>query len=533
MMLAWVLWHCTWPCHNQQVSLFRPPKTEAGISFPPRNLSSTSTSSALVVATMDIHPIHGMKRMVASHTTRKKVQKDIGEEYIDSKAALANVEKQLKAYSDAADASHLAWGALMKTQREFSNNMTASYPRQDPVRANAAQFASNLSALQAAATLADGEQAPWRALHATVTKYLQEIADLQKQFAPLEATFSEYLRYVSKSDKLANKKKRNEEKINRNLDKREKMRLDFHSKLNSTVVGMRAVLRKHPAVFQCALASFWLRNQNSLTLFADHTGQMHSECASITDALLQVDLTNPATYEALLPANAEPVPLLPPSTVPEPNGQVSPGHSLPVYSAMPPPEPVNFAPPPVAAPVFSPPPANLAADQSPKTSSRRSSLKVSPKKPAAVNFPTLAASSAPNASVMFPEIESQPVAPKPPPAKEVLPGRRPDAMDPEQSEPPRPKPSRPHVFSMFLEKRRSSTGAAPKPAAPKPPAPKPAPVAPAPPPPPPPPASRPPAANAPPPPPPIPGLVKATTGKSKTAPPPPPPPVVRPPPVSA
>lgn len=470
---------------------------------------------------MEIHPLHGLKKGVAKHTTRKKVAKDIGEEYLDNKAALATIQKQLEAYNDATDASHHAWCTLQQTQREFSSNMTSSYPRQDAVRATAAQFASNLTALQAASTLSDGDHAQWRKLHGTVQKYLGEIAEVQKQYQPLENSYSEYLRYISKSDKLSAKKKPNQEKINRNLAKREAMRNEYQSNLDKTVNMMRTVLRKHPAVYQCALTSFWLRNQNQFTLFADHTGQMHSECAAIADTLLKVDLTVPNTFESLLPANADPLPQLPPPSVPHehiPSIIPAPPPAVPSPAPAPtangngirdPPAPmaqfnrasvnqdvttpVRPQPPPVVvAPPPPPPMKHVSAPSPPVVSTNGPSspngkfgaerlpsapVATPPKAPApAPAAPPAAPSLLNKAAIKFPSkanlnfMSNKSTHKTPPakesPAKESLP--RPHVFDVDASEPTK-KPSklsssRPHVFSAFLKGDKKKEKAAPPPA---------------------------------------------------------------------
>lgn len=374
--------------------------------------------------------------------------KDIGEEYLDLKLQLATVQRALNAYSKSVDESGAAWTALLKTQREFAAAMTASYARDDTVRATAQQFASNLTALQGTYSLGAGADAPHRQLHTTVGKYLHEIEEANKQFVIVEHAYAEFLRYATKADRIANRKNRSEEKLARNMEKRERARVEFHAKLDATVATMRAVLRKHPAVFQIALASYWLRNSHTLSLFSDHTGQMHSECAAIADALIRVDLTQPHTYENLLPANADPIPMPPPPSVPQ--------HFLPAptnYPALPapPPAPPAIMPapapaPPVAysAPVPAPTPAASFPHPPAPVSARPTSVAI-PKPPPAPPAPVQAQK--PKSSFPPPPPPAQrpgstysapPPAPPPPPMQPGRPMRPNMALNPPPPPPPPP-----------------------------------------------------------------------------------------------
>lgn len=411
---------------------------------------------------MNIHPVHNVKKRVSQATSRKKVAKDIGEEFLELKAQLATVHKTLVSYTKGVDDSNAAWGSLLKTQREFAAMMTASYPRDDTVRATAQQFASNLTALQSTFALGAGADAPHRALHAIVDKYVHELTDTQKLYIIVERGYAEYLRYAGKAERLATRKNRNEEKLQRNLEKRDRSRVEYQAKLDAAVVTMRGVLRKHPAVFQVAVASYWLRNAHTLALFSDHTGQMHSECAAIADALVRVDLTQPSTYENLLPANADPLPHPPPPSVPH-------------HAIMPPPGYPALPAPPLGLPAIMPPPAimpvsaalppnptpHVTYSSSSSPSSRPQSTNVvfpapphsrPAPQPATVIFPSppQAPASPPSPTVVFPTQHSSVPAPPPPPVVRPRPTiySAPHTAPPPPPPPPVVRPMRPAASSI-------------------------------------------------------------------------------------
>lgn len=402
-----------------------------------------------------MHPVHTVKKKVASATTKKKVKKDIGEEFVEHKRLLESIQATLKAYCTSAEESSTSWTHLFKVQRDFVNNMTATYPRGDAVRATSQQYASNLTSLQSNFQLSDAADAPHKELHKTVEKYLVEIEEVQATYPDVELAYSEYLRYTTKSDRLQSRKKQNEIKVERNLVKRDNCKTDYDTKLANAVATMRAIAAKHPVVFQVAMVSFWLRNNVTMSLMTDHTGQMHSESDALKDLLLKVDLADPSTFVALLPSPGPgEVPLITypgETTPPDPTLQITaPPHSQLQLTGPPSPDSDSVPPAPTPVVVYSPPPAPPAptvylppkAPASPKAP-------VAPAPPAVPSPPPARARPFANPSFKFPpavnpegrsSTSASPAAPPPPPPPMVnFPTHAGNSSSPPPPPPPPPK----------------------------------------------------------------------------------------------
>lgn len=306
-----------------------------------------------------LHPVHNVKMRVTSATTKKKVAAGIATEYTEYKTMLQNVQKALNAYVKSAESVDSAWTNLFNLQRNFSNEITAALPNPDEVRNTAQQYTTHMAALERDVLLVQNGEQPYEKLHLTILAYLKEIEDVQKKYTQLERNFSEYRRYSAKSDKLSAKKNKNENKIARNMDKKEQSRVTYQSHLDTMVGLMKSTWSKHPIIFRMVLCSFWLRNNHGVSMLSSHASQMFAESTEIQNTLLAVDITQPHTYASLLPASI----LITPIATPVPMSPVAtPPHSMPILPQSPvvPVSQSTYAhppPPPPMVPVTMPPSA--------------------------------------------------------------------------------------------------------------------------------------------------------------------------------
>lgn len=309
-----------------------------------------------------MHPVHSFKRRISSATSRREVTSSISGEYLDYKQRLAQLHASLIKLMAKANEVPAAWDRVFQLQRDFCATAESQYPANDALKARSTAASEKMYALGRKLSKHKGNQCAFDDIKKQVRAFLLEVERVQKEYPPVERSFSEFVRYQKKCDKLEAKKERKQNKILRNLDKKDESRAAYQEKLNSLVERMKIVYAKHPVVYKMLVTAFWLHNTELISMVTEGTKAMCVDAAVAENFFADVDIAQPSTFAHLIDG-------LPDNSLPLKAGD-TPGSPASIVLPSP---PTNIPAPPRVVQIYSttntePPAPHVSADMEAESS---------------------------------------------------------------------------------------------------------------------------------------------------------------------
>lgn len=239
------------------------------------------------------HIKHATKKRFAKTTTRKKtIVSGISAEYVDYTKRLDSVSTSIKALIKEIKASRDVWLVVAKHQRGFAEALVSALPKDGIVRTHAKEVEGTVRQLQRNIIEDEGAAAPHRRITAVLESYLKLIQNVEKDYAAVEMSFSEALRYQKKVDKLIKKGSKKEAVLNRNMEKLNDSRTAHQQKLEAVLKRMKNEYEKHEAVFQCAHHAFWIAHDKYSHIVNEATKNIRWESVAVREHLVNIDINN-------------------------------------------------------------------------------------------------------------------------------------------------------------------------------------------------------------------------------------------------
>lgn len=157
------------------------------------------------------------------------------------------------------------WAEVAKSQRGFTDDITASYTESDAVRTALEDAQETTHSVHRDITCVKPAEHPTKVEAARLLEYKKEVDDLLKERPEVVKAFTEAQRYDVKTDKLvakttkANEKKLQEAEVKatRNQEKKVAARAEYKTVCDDVTGRMRKTYARHTDVLSAAHDSFW------------------------------------------------------------------------------------------------------------------------------------------------------------------------------------------------------------------------------------------------------------------------------------
>lgn len=233
---------------------------------------------------------HATKKRFAHSTTRKKtIKSGISAEYTDNSQKLETVSASIRSLIKEINGARNIWLEVAKHQHHFANALLQSLPVEGSVRTHAKEVETTVRELQRLIMEDEGMGAPHKKITSVLDAYLNLIDSVAKDYQPVEAAYTEVLRYQKKVDKLTKKSKK-ESVLSRNMEKLTSARATYDTKLMELLARMHLAYDKHEAVFQCAHHAFWIAHDKYAQVVNDTTKAIRWESVAVREYLVNIDV---------------------------------------------------------------------------------------------------------------------------------------------------------------------------------------------------------------------------------------------------
>jgi hypothetical protein len=237
--------------------------------------------------------MHKIKQEIRSHTS-SSIKTPDSALYRDYVSKIANLSTTLKAYCTAIGESEVTWHSLRATQRRFAEQFVNKYPDEDIVRGNARISAAQSQQLaDDCMKNTDGSCTPQQdELSMLIRGYLTEIAAIEQQYKMVTNLTTDLKMYTKKVEDLSRGKKPVDEKLSRNMEKRENARAKYEAKVEQVVEQMRRVYERRGVVLRAAYVAFWGLQIQSVDSMSEAVGATRSFVFSSARMMRGVDFAN-------------------------------------------------------------------------------------------------------------------------------------------------------------------------------------------------------------------------------------------------
>lgn len=180
-------------------------------------------------------------------------------EYVDYKNRLDMLSAYLKESSGALKESEKAWLEVCTKQKAFADKFANRYPDKDRIRDFAKQSAGSSQDLVKEFVLkTEGHNAPHWQIDGIVHDYIKEINDVATEYKSVDDAAKEVSLYTKKVDDLgAGKRKADEAKLSRNMEKLEDARNRYELVLDRVVDRMKVVYNKRQVALKATYIAYW------------------------------------------------------------------------------------------------------------------------------------------------------------------------------------------------------------------------------------------------------------------------------------
>lgn len=180
-------------------------------------------------------------------------------EYVDYKNRLEMVAAYLCESSTALQESQRAWQDVCHQQKSFADKFALRYPDKDEVRNFAkASSVSSQKLVKNFVLKSESRDAPHWQVHEVVQDYLKEITDVSSEYGAVTDAAKEVAMYTKKVDDLQGaKKKVDEAKVSRNMEKLNDCREKYEQVLDRVVDRMKMVYNKRQVALKATYVAYW------------------------------------------------------------------------------------------------------------------------------------------------------------------------------------------------------------------------------------------------------------------------------------
>lgn len=237
------------------------------------------------------HLVHDTKKVLnRASTSKKSLHQGISAEFEDCRRRLLDISVVIKSLNKCTQSTRRVWTNVAKHQRDFAETLAAAFPRSGEVQAHAAEVETKIRDVQMRLNDDDGQEAAHHRMINVLDQYLGLLNAIENDYAIVETSYTEKMRYERKVDKLEKKADKNPGALQRNLTKLKQAREDYDAKLASALARMRSAVEKHEAVLQCAHHAFWMANQTFSATINDATQSIRAESVAVHKHLLNIDV---------------------------------------------------------------------------------------------------------------------------------------------------------------------------------------------------------------------------------------------------
>eukprot|EP00172_Hildenbrandia_rubra_P000412 Plantae.Rhodophyta-Hildenbrandia_rubra.ctg1198.p1 GENE.Plantae.Rhodophyta-Hildenbrandia_rubra.ctg1198~~Plantae.Rhodophyta-Hildenbrandia_rubra.ctg1198.p1 ORF type:complete len:451 (-),score=118.20 Plantae.Rhodophyta-Hildenbrandia_rubra.ctg1198:4100-5452(-) len=250
-----------------------------------------------------VHPVHSIKRLSASITTRKStLNNKISSDFTDHRTQLDNAETTLKEGLKRYEDSKLCWDGVGKNMELFNEGLMGVKGTGD----NKVLFDKGYdSAVGFRRGVSGGAMEEAEGLKG-VKGYLEEIAELKKEYPNVERLWSEMERYRKKNERMEKKKNLKEEKKLRSVTKMENSRKAYHVAVDETVEKMKRCLDKYASICRGLFAAYWKKQGDYALALEKNTKVVQGLGArDLTQRKSLGSLTQPKTTSSVVPTSVE------------------------------------------------------------------------------------------------------------------------------------------------------------------------------------------------------------------------------------
>ena len=245
--------------------------------------TTTATTTTTIPSTTAhrVHPVHSIKRLSASLTTRKSVlQSKISADFTDYRKRLQHAETTLRKGLDQYKDSRRSWDGVARNMEDFNQNLVGS-PEEHKAEASmfkrAHDKAINFRRGVSTANDPSGNGIGRNKGLDLVETYLAQIEELKKEYPHVERLWSEMERYRKKNEKIEKRKKAKEEKKLRSVTKKDNSRKAYHVAVDDIVIRMRAAYEQYPNVLRALYSAYWKQQGDYFRCLDKETRVLHNE----------------------------------------------------------------------------------------------------------------------------------------------------------------------------------------------------------------------------------------------------------------
>lgn len=239
--------------------------------------------------------LHAIKKRTAASTAAARGVNPTAE-FVQMKNKIALVKRNLAHADKKMVDADIMWKRQLASQRSFAENFRDGFVAEE----GDTETYAVLEEFQRGATerydhfvrSTTKEDETFAKMHVQLRAYLAEISEVEKRYGELVTAKSEVQRYQNKVDSIELKKKSNDLKKGRNLQKMDVERERYAELTGDIVAAQKEVYAKAGVVHRMALCSYWAAHSKHIEVLSKSMTGTAAWAEGIQEEMLAVDVTS-------------------------------------------------------------------------------------------------------------------------------------------------------------------------------------------------------------------------------------------------